>query len=33
MGKWIAAAMCVLAVGMVITQWPELERYRRLRAM
>jgi hypothetical protein len=33
MRKWVAVAMCVVAAGLVITQWPEIERYRRIRAM
>jgi hypothetical protein len=33
MGKWLAVAMCVVVAGIVVTQWPEIERYRRLRAM
>jgi hypothetical protein len=33
MGKWLCAALCVIAAGIVIAQWPEIERYRRIRAM
>ena len=33
MRKWVAAAICVLVTGIVVTQWPEIERYRRIRAM
>ena len=33
MRKWIAVAMAVLVAGIVVTQWPEIERYRRIRAM
>jgi hypothetical protein len=33
MRKWVAVAMCVVVAGLVMTQWPEIERYRRIRAM
>jgi hypothetical protein len=33
MRKWVAVGMCVVVAALVITQWPEIERYRRLRAM
>jgi hypothetical protein len=33
MNKWFAFAVCVFVAGVVVTQWPEIERYRRLRAM
>jgi hypothetical protein len=33
MGKRLAVAMCVVVGGLVITQWPEIERYGRVRAM
>jgi hypothetical protein len=29
----MAVALCVVVAGFVITQWPEIERYRRIRAM
>jgi hypothetical protein len=29
----MALAMCVVVAGIVVTQWPEIERYRRIRAM
>jgi len=33
MNRWFGLALCVLVAGMVVTQWPEIERYRRIRAM
>jgi hypothetical protein len=33
MGKWVAVAVGVLVAGIIVTQWPEIERYRRIRAM
>jgi hypothetical protein len=33
MGKWMAAAMCLLVAGIVMMQWPEIQRYRHIRAM
>ena len=33
MNKWFAFAVGVIIAGIVVTQWPEIERYRRLRAM
>jgi hypothetical protein len=33
MGKWVAFAICVLVAGVVVTQWPEIERYRRITSM
>ncbi len=32
MGKWIAVVACVVVAGVVIAQWPDIQRYRRIRA-
>jgi hypothetical protein len=33
MTKWFLAAAGLFVGAMVVTQWPEIERYRRMRAM
>ena len=33
MGKWVLATVGVLVGAMIVRQWPEIERYRRIRAM
>lgn len=33
MSKWVLATVGVLVGAMIVTQWPEIERYRRIRAM
>lgn len=33
MRNWVLATVGVLVGAMIVKQWPEIERYRRLRAM
>lgn len=33
MNKWVAAALGAIIAYGIAAQWPEIERYRRLRAM
>jgi uncharacterized protein DUF6893 len=33
MKNWVGVGICVLVAALVVTQWPEIERYRRIRAM
>lgn len=33
MGKWVLAGVGVLVTAMVVAQWPEIQRYRRIESM
>jgi len=33
MNRWLAVTVCAIVACIVVTQWPEIERYRRIRAM
>jgi hypothetical protein len=33
MSRWIAFGVAAIGVALIVVQWPEIERYRRIRAM
>jgi hypothetical protein len=33
MSRWIAVGVAAVGLALIMVQWPEIERYRRIRAM